>query len=115
MKNSLGGAERCDGCWLFDVGWGTRWGQWPEILTECGDVAILRGTEQSSRGGCYGPVRRGVVTGVCVLALSALAGASELSIKGAGKFERKTVKYQCDAKRGEDGASGGGVRGGVSE
>ena len=33
-----------------------------------------------------------------MLALSALAGASELSIKGAGKFERKTVKYQCDAK-----------------
>ena len=38
-----------------------------------------------------------ILAGVCVLSLSALAGASDLTIKGAGKFESKTVKYQCDA------------------
>ena len=44
-----------------------------------------------------GAVRRRVLMVISALSLSALAGASELSIKGAGKFERKTVKYQCDA------------------
>ena len=44
-----------------------------------------------------GAVRRRVLLVISMLSLSALAGASELSIKGAGKFERKTVKYQCDA------------------
>ena len=38
--------------WVRFYVWATR--QWPEILTEVWDVAILRGTEQSSWGGCYG-------------------------------------------------------------
>ena len=54
-----------------------------------------------------GAVWRTVLTGVCVLSLSALAGASELSIKGAGKFERKTVKYQCDANAATMGLPAG--------
>ncbi len=54
-----------------------------------------------------GAVRRGVLIGVGLLALSALAGASELSIKGAGQFERKTVKYQCDANAAKMGLPGG--------
>jgi membrane-bound inhibitor of C-type lysozyme len=48
-----------------------------------------------------------ILTGVCVLSLSALAGASELSIKGAGKFERKTVKYSCDANAAKMGLPAG--------
>jgi membrane-bound inhibitor of C-type lysozyme len=54
-----------------------------------------------------GAVRRGVVTGVCVLSLSVPGGASELSIKGAGKFERKTMKYQCDANGAKMGLPAG--------
>jgi membrane-bound inhibitor of C-type lysozyme len=46
-----------------------------------------------------GEVSRRFLAGVGVLSLSALAGASDLTIhlKGTGTFQRKTVKYQCDA------------------
>lgn len=50
---------------------------------------------------------RGIVTGVCVLSLTVPGGASELSIKGAGKFERKTMNYQCDANGAKMGLPAG--------
>jgi membrane-bound inhibitor of C-type lysozyme len=46
-----------------------------------------------------GAVWRRVVAGGCVFGLSVVAGASDLTIplQGTGTFQRKTVKYQCDA------------------
>lgn len=54
-----------------------------------------------------GAVWRRFVAGVGVLSLSALAGGSELSIKGAGKFQRSTTKYQCDANGAKMGLPAG--------